>query len=140
MARQRDFDPDALESHTDNRLLAHWNSPLWLFENRVWQVAVFVPRWFLSADGREPICTAHDLRLLEEMFQRHFGGYTSMISPLRGLGRRGEQFEKNLHTQVTIIAARWRGTMRYFRALRKELEACSGEETILILRQELVIT
>lgn len=29
--------------------------------------------------------------------------------------------------------------MRYFRALRKELEECSGEEQILILRQGLVI-
>lgn len=139
MPRQRDFGPDALQIHADSHLRAHWNSPSWLFENRVWQFAVFVPRWFLGTEGREPICTAHDLRLLEDMLQQHFGGYTSMVSPLRGLGRRGEKFEKNLHTQVMVIAARWRGTMRYFRALRKELEECSGEKQILILRQDLVV-
>jgi len=139
MTRQRDFDPDVLGAHTDTRLLARWNSPSWFFENRVWQFAIFVPRWFLGAEEREPLCTAHDLRLLEDMLQQHFGGYTSMVSPLRGLGRRGKRFEKNLHTQVMVIASRWRGTTRYFRALRKELEACSGEKQILILRQDLVI-
>jgi hypothetical protein len=48
--------------------------------------------------------------------------------------------ETNIHRQITVLAARGRATKRYFRALPGELEACSGEEQILILRQELVIS
>lgn len=59
--------------------------------------------------------------------------------PSGGTGYRGSEIETNLHAQVIVIASRWSGTMRYFRALRRELEACSGEEQILILRQEPVI-
>jgi len=138
MARQRDFDQGVLDHYVDLRLKVRWNST-GLFENRVWQFVVLVPRWLLTSGGREPICTAHDLRLIEDLLWRDFGGYTSMVSPVRGLGLRDQQVEKNLHTQITVLAARWRGTRRYFRALRRELEKCSGEKTIAIFRQELVI-
>jgi len=98
-----------------------------------------LPRWFAAGEAREPICTARDERLLEELLQRDFGGYTSGPLYVRGVGRRGVQFETNIHRQITVLAARGRATKRYFRDLRAELEACSGEEQILILRQELVI-
>lgn len=58
---------------------------------------------------------------------------------MRGFGRREKKPEVNIHAQIFVLASRWRGTMRYFRALRKELQECSGEEQILILRQELVV-
>jgi hypothetical protein len=74
------------------------------------------------------------------LLERDFGGCTVGPSYMHGVGRRGTASETNLHRQITVLASRWRGTKRYFKALRKELEECSGEETILILRQELVIT
>ncbi len=77
----------------------------------------------------------HRRRLLE----RDFGGCTVCPAYLHGIGRRGAALETNFHRQVMVLASRWRGTMRYFRVLRKELQECSGEEHILILRQELVV-
>jgi len=138
MPRLRDFTPSTLETYKGPRLHPTWNHG-WFFESRVWQFVIFLPRWLVKDDAREEICTAHDERLLEELLQRDFGGCTSSLSPFRGIGYRGPQVETNLHAQVIVLASRWRGTMRYFRALRKELEASSGEERILILRQTLVI-
>jgi len=109
------------------------------FETRVWQFLIFLPRWLMTAEGQERICTDEDQTNLEELLQRDFGGYTSSTTDVLGVGHRGAAFEKNVHRQITVLASRWRGTKRYFKALRKELEECSGEETILILRQELVI-
>ncbi len=139
MPRVREFNPDALTPHVAPFLSATWEPSLFFFENRVWQYLILLPRWMLTDTMREPICTARDQRLLEELLQRHFGGYTSGPLFVRGVGRRGIQFETNIHRQITVLAARGRGTKRYFSALRSELEASSGEEQILILRQELVI-
>jgi len=138
MARVRDFGPAAIKNYSSPRLQGDWRSRLF-FENRAWQFVIFLPRWLAKHDEQEEICTAHDERLLEGLLQRDFGGCTSSLSSFRGIGYRGSQVETNIHAQVIVLASRWRGTTRYFRALREELEACSGEETILILRQELVI-
>lgn len=138
MPRLRDLNPLALEAQKNPRLQPVWNHG-WFSESRVWQFVVFLPRWLVKDSEQEEICTAHDERLLEGLLQRDFGGCTSSLSPFRGIGYRGTQIEVNLHAQVMVIASRWRGTTRYFRALRKELEASSGEAQILILRQELVI-
>lgn len=138
MPRVRDFNPDALSAYSTPHVQVNWE-PRMLFENRVWQFVIFLPRWFVKKDGQEEVCTVGDQDLLEGLLERDFGGYTSSLSAFRGVGRRGAAFETNLHAQITVLASRWRGTTRYFRALRKELEACSGEEQILILRQELVI-
>lgn len=73
------------------------------------------------------------------MLVRHFGGCTVSQNPIQGVGRRGEELETNVHHTLAVLASRWRGTWRYFRALRKELEECSGEEQILILHQALYI-
>lgn len=86
-----------------------------------------------------PICTARDERLLEELLQRDFGGFTSGPSFVRGIGLRGIQFETNIHRQITVLASRSRATRHYIQALRRELEQSSGEEQILILRQDLAI-
>lgn len=118
--------------------MVHW-AARFFFANRVWQFLILLPRWFLTGTAREPICTARDERLLEELLQRDFGGYTSGPWFVRGVGRRGVQFETNIHRQLTVLTSRSRATRRYFRALRRELEASSGEEQILNLRQELVI-
>jgi hypothetical protein len=138
MPRVRDFNPDGLTASATARLAVSWQERLF-FENRVWQFIILLPRWFVAGPTREPICTARDERLLEGLLQRDFGGYTSGPPYLRGVGRRGVQFETNIHRQITVLAARGRATKRYFRALRSELEASSGEEQVLILRQELVI-
>jgi len=85
------------------------------------------------------ICTAEDEALLEDLLEAHFGGYTVGPSYHRGIGHRGSSIEANVHRVITVFASRWRGTWRYFKALRRELEACSGEEQILILHRELWI-
>jgi hypothetical protein len=138
MTRVRDFNPTALDTHASPGLHVSWKTG-WFFETRVWQFIIFLPRWLVSAEARERICTDEDQKNLEELLQRDFGGYTSSTTGILGVGHRGAAFEKNIHRQIAVLAARWRGTKRYFKALRKELEACSGEEQILILRQDLVI-
>jgi hypothetical protein len=138
MPRVRDFNPEALTPFSTPRLAVRWHNRIWL-ENRVWQFIILLPRWLLVGSTREPICTARDERLLEELLQRDFGGYTSGPLFVHGVGRRGVQFETNIHRQITVLAARGRTTKRFFHILRAELEASSGEEQILILRQDLVI-
>src|SRR5438552_11132083 len=135
MPRVRDYNPEALTSSASSLLAVNSQDRLF-FENRVWQFIILLPRWFAAGTAREPVCTARDERLLEELLQRDFGGYTSGPLYVRGVGRRGVQFETNIHRQITVLAARGRRTKRYFRALRSELEACSGEEQVLILRQD----
>lgn len=139
MTRVRDFNAAVLDTHVSPRLQVSWKTSMF-FETRVWQFIIFFPRWLVSTEARERICTDEDQKSLEELMQRDFGGYTSSTTDVLGIGHRGAAFEKNVHRQITVLASRWRGTKRYFKALRKELEECSGEETILILRQELVIT
>lgn len=138
MPRVRDFNPAVLAVCVHPRIQVNWRPRVFL-ENRVWQFVIFLPRWVVKEDEQDEVCTVGDQDLLEGLLERDFGGYTSSLSAFRGVGRRGAQSEVNLHAQITVLASRWRGTMRYFRALRKELEACSGEEQILIFRQELVI-
>ena len=138
MTRLRDFRPTTLDGHASPQLRVSWKTGMF-FETRVWQFLIFLPRWLITTEGQERICTDEDQTNLEELLQRDFGGYTSSTTDVIGVGHRGAAFEKNVHRQITVLASRWRGTKRYFGALRKELEECSGEETILILRQELVI-
>ena len=139
MPRVRDFNPARLGPYATPQVPVRWGGVSHFFANRVWQFLILLPRWFLAGTIREPVCTARDERLLEELLQRNFGGYTSGPWFVRGVGLRGVQFEANIHRQITVLASRSRATSRYFQALRRELELSSGEEQILILRQELVI-
>lgn len=138
MGHVRNFDISALNGVTNQHLQIVWNSSK-LFENRVWQFTIFLPRWFVTGEGKEEIFTAQDGDLLQGLLERDFGGCTWGPS-LRGIGHRGSELETNIHRQVIILASRWRGTKRYFRALRQELEECTGEERVLMLREDLVIT
>lgn len=138
MPRIRDFNYDSLNEFFSERLRVT-QSPKFSFRGKATQYIIFLPRWFIRHGQREPVCTGRDELLLTRLLFNHFGGYTVDPSYPRGLGKRGIHYEENLHRKITVIASRWRGTMRYFQALRKELEECSGEEQILILRQELAI-
>jgi hypothetical protein len=138
MPRVRDFRPAALDAHVSPRLQVPW-TPNIGFEGRVWQFVIFLPRWLVTAGGKTVICSAEDEAALEDVLEDHFGGYTVAPSYHRGSGRRAQLSETNIHRVVTVLASRWRGTWRYFKALRRELEACSGEEQILIMHQELWI-
>lgn len=133
MSRVRDFNPSIL-AHCDSRKLKVSWEPGAGFRGRVWQFSIFLPRALLTMEGQESICTAADEDLLQELMEMHFGGCTSSPGYVRGIGRRGAYFETNLHRQITVLASRWKGTWRYFKKLRAELEACSGEEQVLILR------
>ncbi len=138
MPRVRDFDPAALHAYASPQLPVAWK-PGAGFEGRAWQFQLFLPRWVVTSESRSMICTAEDEALLQDLLQEQFGGYTIAPSYYRGIGRRGDASEANKHRVITVLASRWRGTWRYFKALRRELEACSGEEQILILHQELWI-
>lgn len=138
MSRNRDFDPRSLLQAASLRLQVNWGARHF-FENRVWQFIVFLPRWLLIRDTREQICTANDQDQLQLLLEYHFGGYTVSTAPSHGVGRRGIYTETNVHAEIRVLASRWRGTKRYFKALRNELEVSSGEEQILILRQDFVI-
>ncbi len=119
MARVREFNPAALDANVNPRLQLDWR-PKSFFENRAWKLVIFLPRWFITDLGKEPVCIARDERLLEELLLRDFGGYSSSLSPVRGIGRRGAQFDMNIHAQSIVLASRWRGTRRYFQTLRRE--------------------
>ena len=138
MPRVREFRPAGLRAHASPKLHVDWK-PGRGFEGRVRQFLIFLPRWVLNSEGRTTICTAEDEALLEDLLEEHFGGYTVGPSYQRGIGRRGQVLETNVHRVIAVFTSRWRGTWRYFKALRHELEACSGEEQILILHQELHI-
>lgn len=106
---------------------------------KVWQFRIFFPRWLSRGKKKNPIFSARDEELLSSLLDEHFGGCTSSWSFLKGSGRRGSAKEDNIHREITVFSACHKDALHYFRALRKELEACSGEEQILILREELTI-
>ncbi len=134
MPRVRDFSPAALQEHVSSKLRVGWASKTG-FEGPAWQFVIFLPRWVLTFEGRGAISTADDETQLED----HFGGYTVAPSYYQGIGRRGSASETNKHRLITVLASRWRGTWRYFKTLRRELEECTGEEQVLILHQPLWI-
>lgn len=136
MPRMRDFDPAALDRFEDEQLCIPWTENTGLKGNAS-SFTVFLPRLLITEDGKEdPVCTNLDEELLRDMIVRHFGGCSMSQTSIQGVGCRGKRLETNVHHTLTVFTSRWRGTWRYFRALRKELEACSGEEQILILRQD----
>lgn len=136
MPRMRDFGPTALDKLEDQQLRIPWTENTGL-KGKVRSFTVFLPRLLITEDGKEePVCTNLDEELLRDMLVRHFGGCTVSQNSIQGVGRRGKKLETNVHHTLTVLASLWRGTWRYFKALRKELEACSGEEQIIILHQD----
>lgn len=139
MPRIRDLNPTVLDQYEDQKLNISWSTHMG-FKGKVWSFTVFLPRLLITGDGgEETICTALDEELLRDMLVRHFGGCTVSQYPIQGVGRRGEALETNVDHTLAVLASRWRGTWRYFTALRKELEACSGEAQILIFHDTLHI-
>ena len=139
MTRVRDFSPEPLDSIQDSRLCLPWSAASGVKGN-VSLFTIFLPRLHTTKYGKkETICTAMDEDLLQDMLVRHFDGCTMNPQPIQGIGRRGQELETNVHHAITVLASRWRGTWRYFRALRKELEACSGEQQVLILHLDTTI-
>ena len=134
--RVRDFNPAALGPYATPQLLVRWGA----VPNRVWQFSILLPRWLVTGSGQQTVCTARDERLLKALLRRDFGGFTAGPSFVRGVGLRGVQFETNVHREITVLASRSRASKEYFRVLRRELEESSGEEQILVLRQEVIIS
>lgn len=136
MPRMRGLHPAAADKLEDERLRVPWTEQTGLKGN-VRSLTVFLPRLLIKEDGKEePVCTNLDEELLRDTLVRHSGGCTVSQNSIQGVGRRGKKLETNVHHTLTVLASLWRGTWRYFRALRKELEECSGEEQILILHQD----
>jgi hypothetical protein len=130
----RDFAPATLDKLENQRIRVPWTENTGL-KGKVRSFTVFLPRLLITEDGKkDPVCTNLDEELLRDMLVRHFGGCTVSQHSIQGVGRRGKKLETNVHHTLTVLASLWRGTWRYFRALRQELEECSGEEQILILR------
>jgi hypothetical protein len=84
--------------------------------------------------------TPADLRRLEEMFTRHFCGFTSLpASP--GFGLRNpedpeEAPEMNINVFYVVYSAPSRDADDYFRALQQELQEALEEGVILIEKQQ----
>lgn len=104
MARVRDFRPEVLQKYRHPRLEVAWR-PGSGFEGRVWQFTIFLPRRFLGRGVQQTICTTRDEDLLENLLEQDFGGCTSLPSFARGIGRRGESFETNLHRLITVLTS-----------------------------------
>jgi len=85
MTRVRDFNAAALDTHVSPRLQVLWKTGTF-FETRVWQFLIFFPRWLVTTEGQERICTDEDQKSLEELLQRDFGGYTSGPTDILGVG------------------------------------------------------
>ncbi len=89
---------------------------------------------------KRPKATARDLRLLQEMFPRHFGGLT-MLPSSTGYGLReprqplGEP-EMNYNAYFVVYAAPIPESEVYFEVLQRELREALAEGVILIERQE----
>lgn len=139
MPRIRDFNPGVLESLEDKRLHLPWKANTGL-KGKVSIFTIFLPRLLVTKEGKqEEVCTKLDEELLQDMLVRHFGGCSANQNPIQGIGRRGQELETNVHHAIVVLASLWRGTWPYFRVLRKELQACSGEEQILMLHQHATI-
>jgi hypothetical protein len=105
MPRVRDFRPTTLDNFVSSKLRVDWRPDLG-FEGRVWQFLIFLPRWLLTSQGRTAICSAEDKALLEDLIERHFGGYTVGPSYQRGIGRRGHVLEANILEILQGVAHR----------------------------------
>lgn len=139
MPRIRDFNPDVLKSVEDERIRLPWEANVGL-KGKVSIFTIFLPRLLVTKEGKQAeVCTNLDEELLQDMLVEHFGGCTANQSPIQGIGRRGQELETNVHHQIEVLASLWRGTWPYFRALRRELQAYSGEQQILILHQHATI-
>ncbi len=137
MPRVRDFNPRALAPYNDKRIKAALSGKL---EGAAWHFTLFLPLWFTDKKGFDhPVCTEADEGRLFKLLMRDFGGVTVDTSPVRGIGLRNRRPETNIHRRMTVLTSKSRATTRYFRALRQELEASSGEDQILILREELAV-
>ncbi len=101
MPRVRDFRPAALDAYASPKLQVGARSKT-AFEGPVWQFAIFLPRWLLTSAGRTMVCTAEDEARLEDLLEQHFGGYTVGPSYQRGIGRRRESLEANVHRVITV--------------------------------------
>lgn len=108
----------------------------------VWRFTVTVPLE-LIAPLKHQKATADDLRNLQAMFVRHFGGFTRHPnSPGFGLRDPGDLValpEMNYNTYFSVLTSPIAAAEAYFRALREELEAALVEGVILIERQEVWI-
>jgi hypothetical protein len=106
---------------------------------RVWRFTVVVPLEEIHPIKRQKATTA-DIANVEEMFPRHFGGFTA-LPPSTGYGlrdpRRPEQEpEMNYNAFYVVYSSPVRRAERYFQVLQRELQAALDEGVILIERQE----
>jgi hypothetical protein len=139
---QRPFNPDALRIHARQAIRAQLGP-----ETLVRRYTVFVPLEEIKV-GMLPrkIATDHDLKQLQLMLIRHFGGVTaSTITPsLIGSGARDPRKPKktqeiNKHAFFVVYAAAVRASDDYFHALREELADALVEGVILVERQDVTI-
>jgi hypothetical protein len=135
--KPRPFNPKAL----DNFALAALMPRIGPGET-LWRYTVTVPLEEIQPRKR-PRATLDDLLNLQEMFIKHFGGFTRLPnSP--GFGRRDpnrpEQIpEMNYNTYFAVLTSPLLPAEAYFQALREELQAALDEGVILIERQDVWI-
>lgn len=139
MARVRPFDPDVLIPYSSSVAL----DP---FRGGCWKQTILIPLYevpFGADKSRITIFDARDRDTLEQVFTRHFGGYTkenTENAPLFvGIGRRGKELERNVHALYLLYTRRSRRAWQYILALQQELQECTGEEQIFLEQTEAFI-
>jgi hypothetical protein len=143
MARsQRAFDARALQQYAIVEIRAQLGPETLV---RRYTVVVPVEEIKTGHPGRR-IATDGDLRRLEFMLIKDFGGFTTAASvpSLIGWGARDPRkprrtLELNKHAYYTVYAAALRASDEYFLALQKELGQALGEGVILVERQDVTI-
>ncbi len=139
MPRRRDFNPDVLHHPIYAETIRLTYATGKGIQGDGWQFNIFLPRRILLGATKQLVCNARDERLLGHLLIEHFGGYSFKVDLLAGFGLRKGKTETNLHRVFTVIASRTDNTSRYFQLLRKELQECSGEEQIFIVKQDIRI-
>jgi hypothetical protein len=135
--RQRPFRPNALDEFAESALRPRMGPG-----ETLWRYSITVPLEEIRPIKRQK-ATLRDLDNLEQLFLRHFGGFTRFPNAI-GHGLRDPDQpevapEMNVNTYFTVLASPISRSDVYFRALREELETALDEGVILVERVEVWI-
>jgi hypothetical protein len=135
--KQRPFQPNVLEEHADPVLRPRMGPG-----ETLWRYTVTIPLEEITPTKRQK-ATREDIENLEEMFRKHFGGFTRLANAfghgLRDPEKSEEPPEMNVNAYLVVLVSPVPQSEAYFRALREELEDALDEGVILIERQQVWI-
>jgi hypothetical protein len=135
--KRRPFNPGALEPHA-NPVLRPRMGP----GETLWRYTTTIPLEEITPKKRQ-IATPEDVRNLQLMLGKHFGGFSRLPDSfgygLRDPEKPEEEPELNVNAAFVVLASPVPQAETYFRALRDELETALDEGVILVERQQVWI-